>query len=164
MLETLRDLVAYQGWADAELWRAIEASKVAKEDPATLARCHHVHLTQHAFAALVRGEAVVGTNAEEFGRWSDLEAYGREASERWIELVDVLDGEELGQRLTVPWSKAPAIEFTVAQAILQMVMHSQHHRGQNAARLRELGDDPPLSDFLAWLWRDRPTARWAGSA
>ena len=164
MFDTLRDLVAHQGWADAELWRAIEASQVTQKDPVLLARCHHIHLAQHAFAALVRGDPVATSKVEEFTGWSEIEAYGRRAFETWIELVDTLDGGELSQRLVLPWFKEPPLEITVGQAVLQMVMHSQHHRGQNATRLRELGGEPPLTDFVAWLWRSRPASRWAGSS
>ncbi len=39
-------------------------------------------------------------------------------------------------------------------------MHSTHHRGQVAARLRELGGEPPLVDFIAWLWWKRPEPEW----
>ncbi len=164
MFDTLRDLVAHQGWADAEFWRAIEASQVTQRDSAVLARCHHIHLAQHAFAALVRGAPVVGSKVEQFTAWSEIEAYGKKAFETWIDLVDTLDGGELSQRLVVPWFKEPPIDITVAQAVLQMVMHSQHHRGQNAVRLRELGGEPPLTDFVAWLWRGRPASCWSGSA
>ena len=26
--------------------------------------------------------------------------------------------------------------------------------------LRELGGEPPLTDFVAWIWLDRPPADW----
>jgi len=39
-------------------------------------------------------------------------------------------------------------------------MHSTHHRGQVNARLRELGGEPPLADFIVWLWWGRPAASW----
>ena len=34
--------------------------------------------------------------------------------------------------------------------------HSTYHRGQVNARLREIGAEPPLVDYIAWLWFDRP--------
>jgi uncharacterized damage-inducible protein DinB len=39
-------------------------------------------------------------------------------------------------------------------------MHSAYHRGQVASQLRELGGEPPLTDFVAWIWLDRPPADW----
>lgn len=38
-----------------------------------------------------------------------------------------------------------------------VVMHSQHHRGQCAARPRALGGEPPTVDFIIWL-KNRPAA------
>jgi uncharacterized damage-inducible protein DinB len=41
-------------------------------------------------------------------------------------------------------------------------MHSGYHRGQVARRLREHGAEPPLGDFIAWVWMGRPEADWGG--
>jgi uncharacterized damage-inducible protein DinB len=35
-------------------------------------------------------------------------------------------------------------------------MHSQHHRGQNAARMRQLGITPPMTDFVVWYALGQP--------
>jgi uncharacterized damage-inducible protein DinB len=48
----------------------------------------------------------------------------------------------------------------VVEAMLQVVMHSGYHHGQVNARLRELGAEPPLTDYIVWLWFDRPPAQW----
>ncbi|MFH1176439.1 MAG: DinB family protein [Acidobacteriota bacterium] len=45
--------------------------------------------------------------------------------------------------------------------MLKVVMHSRHHRGQNMARLRALGGEPPTCDYIAWTWLDRPAPRWS---
>jgi len=34
------------------------------------------------------------------------------------------------------------------------------HRGQVAARLREIGGEPPLVDFIAWVRLGRPEPVW----
>ena len=57
-------------------------------------------------------------------------------------------------------SAHPPLEITVEEALVQAVMHSQHHRGQNATRLRELGGEPPTTDFIVWLWQGRPEPAW----
>ena len=41
---------------------------------------------------------------------------------------------------------------------LQVVLHTQHHRGQVCARLRDAGGEPPTVDFIVWLWEGRPAA------
>jgi uncharacterized damage-inducible protein DinB len=52
--------------------------------------------------------------------------------------------------------------LTVTEALTQCDMHSQHHRGQNATRLRELGGEPPPTDLIFWYWKGRPAPEWRG--
>jgi uncharacterized damage-inducible protein DinB len=40
--------------------------------------------------------------------------------------------------------------------LLQALLHCQHHRGQNAARMRALGVAPPMTDYLIWNALGRP--------
>ena len=47
-----------------------------------------------------------------------------------------------------------------ARPALHLALHTAHHRGQVNARLRELGAEPPLVDYIAWLWKGRPDAMW----
>ena len=42
--------------------------------------------------------------------------------------------------------------------MLQVALHSMYHRGQINARLRDFGGNPPLVDFIAWVWLGRPAA------
>ena len=42
-------------------------------------------------------------------------------------------------------SSRKPLTITVGEALTQMAMHSQSHRGQNATRLRELAPSRPLS-------------------
>jgi uncharacterized damage-inducible protein DinB len=49
---------------------------------------------------------------------------------------------------------------TLGQTMLQVVTHSAHHRGQVNARLREIGAEPPLVDYIAWVWFARPAPEW----
>jgi uncharacterized damage-inducible protein DinB len=49
-----------------------------------------------------------------------------------------------------PW-EAPA-----GVLLLQAITRSQHHRGQNASRMRQLGAIPPMTDFVIWYALGRP--------
>jgi uncharacterized damage-inducible protein DinB len=48
--------------------------------------------------------------------------------------------------------------------VLQAAMHTHYHRGQVNMRLRELGETPPLVDYIAWVWYGRPVATWPAPA
>jgi len=51
-------------------------------------------------------------------------------------------------------------DTTMRETMHQVVLHSTYHRGQVAAYLRTLGGEPPLTDYIAWLWAGRPAAEW----
>ena len=73
----------------------------------------------------------------------------------------------LGRPLVMPWvaqyEKQLGRKFdvaTVGETAFQVVSHSTHHRAQANTRLRAVGGDPPLVDFIAWIWFGRPAAPW----
>lgn len=37
-------------------------------------------------------------------------------------------------------------------------MHTTYHRGQLNTKIRELGGEPPLTDFIYWVGLDKPKA------
>jgi uncharacterized damage-inducible protein DinB len=49
---------------------------------------------------------------------------------------------------------------TIVDTALQVVMHTTYHRGQVNARLRAIGGEPPLVDYIAWIWVGRPAPEW----
>jgi uncharacterized damage-inducible protein DinB len=74
----------------------------------------------------------------------------------------------LNREVEFPWAERLVERFggaraaTWSESVLQVVMHSSYHRGQVVRRLRELGSAVPLTDFIAWIWMDRPEADWGG--
>ncbi len=44
----------------------------------------------------------------------------------------------------------------------QVANHSTYHRGQVNRSLRQLGGEPPLVDYIAWVWFGKPKAEWDG--
>jgi uncharacterized damage-inducible protein DinB len=54
----------------------------------------------------------------------------------------------------------PGQKLSIAQALMQVCMHSHAHRAQCATRLRMLGATPPAMDFVAWL-KSRALADWS---
>jgi uncharacterized damage-inducible protein DinB len=43
---------------------------------------------------------------------------------------------------------------------MQISLHSTYHRGQIATRMRELGAEPAATDFILWVFLDKPAASW----
>jgi uncharacterized damage-inducible protein DinB len=78
-----------------------------------------------------------------------------------------LHEEYFSAPMPMPWAERATQRFgcapevtSVGETFLQVVLHSQHHRGQICTRLRECGVEPPLVDYIAWLWTARPGPSW----
>jgi len=159
-----RALLGHAEWADALVWKAVAAS--GQEDDELRAALHHLHMVQWAYLHIWRAQAV---KPREVGTFPTLLAIRGWAREYYRELPAYLAGvAEEGVKAPVrfPWADRLVQRFgqarsaTWAESVLQVAMHSAHHRGQVARRLRELGSEPPLADFIAWIWTDRPEADW----
>ena len=45
----------------------------------------------------------------------------------------------LSRTVRIPWFPDPPCIITIAEAMVQVAMHSQHHRGQCMTRLKDFG-------------------------
>jgi uncharacterized damage-inducible protein DinB len=66
--------------------------------------------------------------------------------------------------MVVPWAaeqigRVPE-KATFAEIVLHVAMHSQYHRGQINSRLRQVGGEPAVVDYIIWVWMGRPAAEW----
>lgn len=159
---TLHDLYRHQAWADAEHWRSIAGFDKARNDDIIRKRLHHIHLVQYAFQWSVgdRSSPPRITTPDDFASFEDLCEYGRAFHASVEPYFETLTDERVAVPIQMQWFQDPPLSITVGEALTQCVMHSQHHRGQNAARLRELGGEPPTVDYIVWLWKGRPAPAW----
>jgi uncharacterized damage-inducible protein DinB len=157
----LDELYAHQEWADAEHWRAIGAHPAALADIAIRQRLHHIHLVQHAFLWVTgpRTGEFAFKKLEDFPSLSDLKAFAQQGLAEMNELLKKTDEHRLEEVIEVPWFEHPP-RISVRQALTQAAMHSHYHRGQNATRLRELGAEPPMTDYIVWLRDGQPKPKW----
>lgn len=162
MDSSLSELYAHQEWADAEHWRAFEAHPTALADQAIRERLMHIHLVQHGFLWVTDREKseFAFKKLEDFASMGDLKIYAREGLAALNEALKNMDQARLEEVIEVPWFK-PALKISVRHALTQAAMHSHYHRGQNATRLRELGGEPPGTDFIVWLRDGQPAAQWS---
>jgi uncharacterized damage-inducible protein DinB len=157
----LDELYAHQEWADAEHWRAFEAHPTALKDKSLYERLHHIHAVQHGFLWITgpRTSAFEYKKAEEYPNPAALKKYAQQGLTGLRERLRTATPEALEEVIEVPWFQ-PTLKISRRQALMQAVMHSHYHRGQNAMRLRELGGVPPTTDFILWLHKDQPPADW----
>ncbi len=153
MLDLLRSLFSHQEWADRELLKAVAACSAATQNERLRTTLFHIVLVQRYFLSQFTGaEFNVRNEMKAPDSWEGLTDLFNSAHEAEGTFVGSVSAAELERVLDLPHLKG--VRPTVAQAMTQVVMHSQHHRGQCAMRLRDLGGVPPTLDYIIWL-RDR---------
>ena len=166
--EELRELLAHMRWADAVVWTEVLAVSEAADDTRLRELLHHVHSVQRAYLHVFRGEPVDLPKPTDFESLDALAGWGRECHDALEDFVDTVGPRELERELRFPWAERLAARFgtvhpaTVRQGLHQIASHSTYHRGQINARIRELEGEPPLTDFVAWIWAGRPAPDWPG--
>jgi uncharacterized damage-inducible protein DinB len=81
----------------------------------------------------------------------------RQTHDQEIEWLRGLNDSHLQRTLVTPF--IPDRTFSLAEAALQVCLHSHGHRAQCATRLRTLGGEPPALDFILCL-KGRPDPEW----
>ncbi len=164
--DLLHELMQHMEWADAAVWNSVLASPRARSDPRIRDCLYHLHAVQWAYLQIWRNEPPQLPEASSFDDLAAIHAWGREYYRRLAEQGDWLTDDALERPIHFPWAEqlterfgSPALA-TLAETILQIVSHTTYHRGQVNMRLRELEAEPPLTDFIAWVWMGKPDADW----
>ncbi len=159
-------LIRHMEWADARVWMSTLKQPSSEHDAWIRERFHHYHSTQWAY-----GQALLNHPIEipELISFPDLKSVGLWARRFYTECSCKLIafGEtELSRTVDFPWSALVAERYgsaapaTAGQTIVQLGLHSSHHRGQIAMHIRNAGGEPPVTDFIAWIWLGCPVSEW----
>jgi uncharacterized damage-inducible protein DinB len=163
-LADCRALLGHAEWADALLWQS--ALALGQEDSELRAKLHHLHMVQWAYLHIWRAEPVKPRELSTFPTLPAIRDWAREFYGELPSYLASVPSAELTREVRFPWADRLVQRFgqaqpaTWAESVLQVAMHSSYHRGQLARRLRELGAEAPLTDFVAWIWMSRPEADW----
>ncbi len=169
--DLLDDLAHHAAWADATVWQTV-IDALGDDSPALDSKVeywlHHIHVVQHAFVYIWRGQPLEFPEVGDFDDAPALARWGRDGHVEIQQYLGAANQADLDRELEIPWTEQlkerwnrPIQPVSVAQSAVQVPMHSVHHRGQVTSRLRELGAEPPMVDFIAWLWFGKPEADWS---
>ena len=146
-VELLKELTRHQAWADAEHWKALHANSTLLEDKEIRKRLNHMVMAYEMLQTLARGETPDAAAMKDRESVQELETAMTKANEG---LTAALASADLEKTIALPRGPKGPFQAPAGVLLLQALMHSQHHRGQNASRMRELGVTPPMTDFVIW--------------
>jgi uncharacterized damage-inducible protein DinB len=162
-----RELYTHMSWADGEVWKVALATPAAASDAALIAKLQHIHMTQRAFlnewTATPHGRYL----QMKFATLRELYDWMRPFYDEAAALIATVDEPSLGEPVILPWARRfvkaggkEAGTTTRGETMFQLAAHTTYHRGQANTLLRGLGAEPPLVDYIAWLWSGRPAPDW----
>ena len=152
-METLRDLARHQAWADGEHWKLLHEHAALLEDAEIRKRLNHMLMAMRMLTALARGENVDPSGWKDIEDGKELELAQQKANADAAAALEAIDLEKM---IALPRGPRGPWEAPAGVLLLQAITHSQHHRGQNASRMRQLGVNPPMTDFVVWYALGRP--------
>ncbi len=151
--ELLQDLARHQTWADGAHWKALHENSQLLEDPEIQKRLNHILSALRMLTTLARGETPDPARMTATEPIDQLEAAMERANG---EIIETIENVDLGKMIPLPRGPQGPWEAPAGVLLLQAITHGQHHRGQNASRMRQLGVTPPMTDFVIWFALGRP--------
>ena len=162
MLPLIDELFRAMEWSDSRMWSAL---REAPDDMSVREKVHHLHMVQYSFLSVWRGNPTRPPSLESFEDTLAMEPWVRSFYPEARAFLATLDESSLAREMRMPWAARVAqIEpamTTLGETMLQVPLHSTHHRGQVMMRLRELGAKTPTVDFILWIWLGRPKPEWS---
>ncbi len=159
LFEHLQDMHEHMAWADA-VWFEAWGKSGFQDDEDLRQRMRHMADVQGAFLMVLNGGEVFGTDGP-LPDYTELRRRTRANHEAYRAFFRDQDADGLGREVLIPWFPGPPCHVTVDEALTQVAMHTQHHRGQLMTRLKALGGKPLNVDYIIWAWKKRPEGRWA---
>jgi uncharacterized damage-inducible protein DinB len=159
MLLFLRELIDHSEWANAVFFHAWGKSP-ARDNEEMRRRVDHIIGVQQGFLSILRQEAPGFPPDGPPPTFDDLKARAETSHAGLRDFAAALQPETLSRTVRIPWFPDPPCVITVAEAVVQVAMHTQHHRGQCMTRLKDLGGEPKNVDWIIWLWKQKPSGRW----
>lgn len=147
MIDHFRMLFDYEKWANR---RALESVRDASEKGPTV----------RLFAHILAAQEVWLTRLAKLDS-SHLAIWPPTTIEECVVRLEHLDGvidkyldglDEEGLEQEIDYTNQTGAEYrqTPLEILTHLGFHSQHHRGQIALQLRQLGQEPAVTDFIAF--------------
>jgi len=155
-IERAKRLLKYDAWADLEMIRSLGSVAAADLEQAQQEWPRPIpKLIAHIIGAKWTWLARMRDERPPMAIWPDIapQDLGRAMADvhaAWSTYLDSRSDDDLSRVVTYANSKGEEYRNTVSDIIMQVVVHSEHHRGQIAQTVRALGGKPALTDYIQY--------------
>jgi uncharacterized damage-inducible protein DinB len=146
-------------WADARVWETILSNPKTQEHKKLTNTIYHYHLTQYAFYYIWNDLPREFPKPEDFKTIQEMAQWSKKYHQLAASFLTELKEEDLGRVVHIPWAERlekvlgqKPEDANLAETMFQVVTHSSYHRGQVNSHIRSLAIDPPMVDYIAWVW------------
>jgi uncharacterized damage-inducible protein DinB len=165
MLPGIKELSEHMFWADMTVWSEVMKIDQNKDTQNIFDLLFHLHSVQHAYLSIWKDESLNYFEKIKFNKLDEIYEWALEFHKKNSIFIDNLDDNKLQEKIKIPWVRQlekklgkPPENSNLIQTIYQVIMHSTYHRGQINKEIRKIGGEPPLTDFIYWIWLGKPEA------
>lgn len=148
MLERFGLMFRYELWANRRTLASIEA---AQDRGSTVRLFAHIVAAQEVWLTRLLGSSSDGVPIWPTRTVAECKDALEAMNARIESYLADLDEEALNARITYSNQTGRTFEHMPLDILTHLGLHSQHHRGQIALQLRQLGQEPAVTDFIAYL-------------
>ncbi len=146
-VEHLRELFAYNDWANRRLVHALKSNRSEKARKILA----HLLITEKEYFARLYGKDSTGFDFWQNLSAADCENLARENAENYERILKRFDDEELGQIAEYKTSEGAPHTNTFRELLTHVLFHSSIHRGNIITKMREEDYAPPAIDYIIYL-------------
>jgi uncharacterized damage-inducible protein DinB len=159
-IDYFRDLARYQEWADAQFFSRWKRFPEAGKNEEIIKLANHLVIVQKLFINSLEDVAVAAPEKDSpLLPAEELRQICRENHQRLSRYLKDIDEDELTRPVRIPWFPSD-FGLTVSDTILQMVLHTQHHRAQVLQGVGRYAEKSMVVDYIAWLYKKKPAGAW----
>jgi uncharacterized damage-inducible protein DinB len=148
-LESLRQLVEFNGWANRRMIESLKASEI-KSAKAIQALSHLLIAEKVWMTRMLHNEDPTGADFWPASTLDACEALVNELAESYSNFVHGLNEEGLDNKASYKNSKGIAYTTSFRDILTHVLFHSMAHRGQVQMALRSDGGAPLWSDYIVF--------------
>ena len=161
----IKNLSGHMFWADMTVWSEVRKIKQDKDTKNLFDLFLHLHSVQHAYLSIWKNESLNYFKNIKFKKLDEIYEWALDFYKKYRIFINDLDNNKLQMEIKIPWTgqlekklgKPPENSYML-QTIYQVIMHSTYHRGQINKEIRKIGGEPPLTDFIYWIWLGKSEA------